>query len=198
MQANLEEMIIRRFEKSAQVKKAFADRNAPAVARAALMIVECYKAGGKVLICGNGGSAADAQHIAAELVNRMMFNRDPLAAVALTTDTSVLTSIANDFDFQQVFAKQVEALGRQDDVIIGISTSGRSENVIRALVQAGKKGLQRIALTGPPGSPMEQAAELCLCVDADHVPCIQETHLTIGHMICEIVEAQLFPNPERP
>ncbi len=164
-----------------------------AVVAAARMLAEALKAGGKVLLFGNGGSAADAQHLAAEFVNRFQVERPPLAALALTTDTSVLTSIANDYDFAELFAKQVRALGRPGDVAVGISTSGGSENVVRGLKEARNLGLRTLALSGRDGGPVAAAAEMALVVPSRNTPRIQEVHITLGHVLCDLVDFLLFP-----
>jgi len=161
--------------------------------RAAETIAACLAAGGKVLLFGNGGSAADAQHIAAEFVNRFRADRPPLAALALTTDASVMTSIANDARFEEVFARQVRALGRPGDVAWAFSTSGASPNVLAAVAAARATGLFTIALTGR-GGPLASAADLALRVDSADTPRIQEAHGLIGHLICALVEERLFPD----
>ena len=156
-------------------------------------LAACIAAGNKILVFGNGGSAADAQHIAAELVNRFKIERPPLAAIALTTDTSILTSIGNDYDFDQLFSKQISALGRRDDIAWGISTSGNSPNVIRALEEAQKNGMQTLAMTGR-GGRMAEIADMVLPVDSDDTPRIQETQITIAHILCELIDRILFPD----
>ncbi len=161
---------------------------APQVARAAEIVRGALTAGGKVLLAGNGGSAADAQHVAGELVGRFQKERDPLAAVALTTDSSVLTAIANDYGVEAVFERQVRGLGRPGDVFVGISTSGRSLNVIRAAAAARAAGLSVVALTGRQGGPLAELADVALCVPADATPHIQEAHITLLHIICGLVE----------
>lgn len=163
------------------------------VLAAARLLADSLRAGGKVLLFGNGGSAADAQHLAAELVNRFQVERPPLAAVALTTDTSVLTSIANDYDFAEVFAKQVRALGRPGDVAMGLSTSGRSPNVVRGLKAARELGLKTLAFSGGDGGPVAETADLALVVPSKNTPRIQEVHITIGHILCDLVDYLLFP-----
>lgn len=163
------------------------------VAAAARMLAEALQAGGKILLFGNGGSAADAQHLAAEFVNRFQVERPPLAALALTTDTSVLTSIANDYDFVQVFAKQVRALGRPGDVAWGISTSGSSANVVQALEAARDLGLRTLALSGGDGGPVADRADLAIVVPSRHTPRIQEVHIMVGHVLCDLVDFLLFP-----
>lgn len=164
-----------------------------AVVAAARMLAAALKAGAKVLLFGNGGSAADAQHLAAEFVNRFQVERPPLAALALTTDTSVLTSIANDYDFAELFAKQVRALGRPGDVAVGISTSGGSENVVRGLKEARNLGLRTLALSGRDGGPVAAAAEMALVVPSGNTARIQEVHITLGHVLCDLVDFLLFP-----
>jgi len=164
------------------------------VAAAARLLASTLKGGGKILLFGNGGSAADAQHLAAEFVNRFRIERPPLAALALTTDTSILTSIANDYDFLEVFAKQVRALGRPGDAALGLSTSGNSANVVRALEVARRLGLKTLALSGGDGGPVAAAAELAIVVPSKSTPRIQEVHITIGHVLCDLVDFLLFPD----
>jgi D-sedoheptulose 7-phosphate isomerase len=155
-------------------------------------IVESLRAGGKVMFCGNGGSAADSQHLAAELVGRQNYNRAPAAGLALTVDTSALTAISNDYGYDSVFARQVEALGNAGDVLIGISTSGRSLSVVRAIEAAKTKGITAVSFTGR--EPRDMAiAEMQLCVPASETAKIQELHITCGHIIFALVERILFP-----
>ena len=178
---------------SIEAKKAFFDSHAESVARAADLIVTSVRAGGKVLIFGNGGSAADAQHISAELVNRLNYDRPPIAAIALTTDTSILTSVGNDSSFDGLFERQLRALGRPGDVALAISTSGNSPNVLRAVAAASELSIKSIALAGRDGGKLANAVDLALIVDADSTQRIQETHITIGHILCELVEEALYP-----
>jgi D-sedoheptulose 7-phosphate isomerase len=159
-----------------------------AIATAVGVIRTALAAGGRVLVFGNGGSAADSQHFAAELVGRFRLNRPPLSAVALTTDTSVLTSIANDFEFEQVFARQVEALGRNGDVAFAITTSGRSPNVLAALAEAKRRELKTIALVGSRVNDIASVSDVIIAVSANDTARIQEVHRTILHIICELVE----------
>jgi len=180
---------------SIEAKRAFFDANAEVVARVADMIIGSVKAGGKVLVFGNGGSAADAQHIAAELVNRLNYDHPPIPAIALTTDTSILTSIGNDSSFDNVFERQVRALGRKGDVALAISTSGNSPNVLRAVEAAREIGVTTIALAGRTGGKLATLAELALVVNADSTQRIQETHITIAHILCELVEDALYGQP---
>jgi phosphoheptose isomerase len=155
---------------------------------AAAAIVAALRSGGKLLVCGNGGSAADAQHAAAELVGRFQRERTALAAIALTTDTSVLTSIANDYAFDKVFARQIEALGKAGDVVLGISASGGSANVVAALAAARRLGLRTVALTGCDGGEVGRAAEIHVNVPSPSTARVQEVHRTLLHAICELVE----------
>jgi len=177
---------------SADVKRQSIDRCSEDIERAASLIVETFRAGGKLLICGNGGSAADAQHMAAELVNRLTadFDRPALPAVALTTDSSLLTAYANDVGFAGVFARQVQALGRRGDVLLGISTSGSSANVIAAAQEAQRVGLRVITLTGT-GGDLAELSQVSIQVPSVSTAHIQETHLAIEHILCHIVERAL-------
>lgn len=156
------------------------------------LITRAFQRGHKLLLMGNGGSAADAQHLAAEFVNRFLINRMPLPAIALTTDSSILTSVSNDFSYDDIFAKQVEALGKRGDVFLGISTSGNSPNVLRAVEAARKIGVRTVALTGGSGGLLAAAAELVLTVPSEKTPHIQEAHLWIEHMLCWLVDERLF------
>src|SRR6266849_1524243 len=160
--------------------------------RVSEILVETYKQGNKPLLFGNGGSAADAQHIAAEFVGRFAFDRPPLPALALSVNTSCITAIGNDYGFDFVFSRQVEALGRPGDVAIGISTSGNSANVLRALSVAKKMGLHTVALTGYTGGKLKDAVDHCICAPSNEIPRIQECHILIGHVISELVERAIF------
>jgi D-sedoheptulose 7-phosphate isomerase len=179
-------------EESIEAKRKFFDTHAEVVARAAELIIASVRAGGKVLIFGNGGSAADAQHIAAELVNRLNYDRPPIAAIALTTDTSIITSVANDSSFVELFERQLRALSAPNDVAIAISTSGTSPNVLKAVEAARELGLRTIALTGRGGGPLATAVDVPLVVESNSTQRIQETHITIGHILCELVEDELY------
>ena len=180
-------------DESISLKKRFVAAQGDAVVAAAQMLAEVFKAGGKVLLFGNGGSAADAQHLAAEFVNRFQVERPPLSALALTTDTSILTAVANDYDFLQVFAKQVRALGRPGDLALGLSTSGNSPNVVEGLKAARELGLKTLTLSGRDGGPVAQASELALIVPSRNTARIQEVHITIGHVLCDLVDFLLYP-----
>lgn len=168
-----------------------------AIAKVVDSTLEALQRGNLILLCGNGGSAADAQHLAAEFINRFLLSRAALPAIALTTDTSVLTSIGNDSDFSQVFARQVEALGKAGDIFYAISTSGNSDNVIEAVKVARKRGIETVAFTGGDGGKLAPLCDLALIVPSRSTPRIQEAHITIGHIICQIVEERLFP-AEKP
>ncbi len=159
-----------------------------AINEAAQLCKNALAQGKKILIAGNGGSAADAQHIAAELVGRFEKSRPGLAAIALTTDTSALTAIANDFGYDQVFARQLEGLGQEGDIFIGITTSGNSANIIEALPAAKNKGVKVIGLTGQKGGKIEASAEICLCAPSNRTAIVQESHIMIGHMLCALIE----------
>ena len=164
------------------------------VTRAAELCLAAVSKGGKVLIAGNGGSAADAQHIAGEFVSRFYFDRPALPAIALTVDTSILTAIGNDYGYDHVFSRQVEALGQPGDVFIGISTSGRSPNVLRAIDAARARGLSVIVLTGAAGTDMAAAADVAITALSRDTPQIQQVHIIAGHAICAAVEAGAFPD----
>lgn len=163
------------------------------LAQVAQTCVEALRRGNKILFAGNGGSAADAQHLAGELVSRFNHDRPGLPAFALTTDTSVLTAIGNDYGYERVFARQVEAVGAQGDVFIGISTSGRSPNVLNALRVARERGLITVGFTGRAGGEMPPLCDYCLRVPADATPRIQEGHITLGHALCCMIERALYP-----
>jgi D-sedoheptulose 7-phosphate isomerase len=178
---------------SLEVKRRFFSEHGTDVARAAELIADAFKANGKLLVFGNGGSAADAQHIAGEMVNRFLQHRKALPAVALTTDGGVLTCIANDSGFENVFARQIEALGTKGDACLAISTSGTSANVIVACEQARKQGMVVIGLLGRDGGRVAALCDLALVVRSNDTQRIQETHNLIGHIVCELVEAKLFP-----
>ncbi len=162
--------------------------------------VQALNAGNKMFFAGNGGSAADSQHLAAELVSRLRYNRPGLAGIALTTDTSGLTAIGNDYAFEEVFSRQLEAIGQQGDIFIGISTSGNSANILRAFEVAGQKGITRIGFTGQQGGKMQECCDYILNVPSNCTPKIQEAHITLGHIICAMIEEEIYGaayNPER-
>lgn len=191
----MKDIIEQAFAESTRVKQAFLRDNLESLMNAIEAIVAAFRRGNKLLLFGNGGSAADAQHIAAEFVNRFRIERPPLPAIALTTDSSALTSIANDYDYSQVFAKQVTALGTAGDVALAISTSGNAANVLAAVDACKKLGIVTIGLTGGSGGNMAGSVDYLLCVSAGkNTARIQETHILIGHVICELVDTQLFPS----
>jgi D-sedoheptulose 7-phosphate isomerase len=181
------------FSDSIELKRRVLEVQGPLVVAAAVMLAQVFKQGGRVLIFGNGGSAADAQHLAAEFVNRFQVERPPLAALALTTDTSILTSVGNDYDFREIFDKQVQALGKPGDLAWGISTSGNSPNVVAGLETARKLGLKTLTLSGGDGGPVAAAAEMALTVPSRDTPRVQEVHITLGHVLCDLVDYLLFP-----
>ena len=188
----MDDLILNILSESLTVKKHAVRNNLESIQTGAQRLADCMAAGYKVLIFGNGGSAADAQHIAAEFVNRFMIERPPMAAVALTTDTSILTSIGNDYHFEDIFSKQVQALGKKGDIAWGISTSGNSPNVLKGLQAAKEMNLYTIGLGGRGGKMVSQV-DLALTVPSDTTARIQETHLTIAHILCELVERMLYP-----
>ena len=187
--------IAQHFEASAQLKLSTAHVLAPAIADAAQLMVNCLLADGKILVCGNGGSAADAQHFSAELLNRFEMERPGLACIALTTDSSTMTSIANDFSFEQIFSKQVRALGRKGDVLLAISTSGNSLNVIEAIHAAHERNVHVVALTGRDGGKIGQLMtkqDVHICVGSDITARIQEVHLLTLHCLCDAIDCSLL------
>ncbi len=176
---------------SIRVKQAVADQLTPQILQAARLVADALRAGNKLLLAGNGGSAADAQHIAAELVGRYLVERSAWPAISLSTDTSALTALTNDYGIEAVFRRQVEALGVRGDVFVGISTSGSSPNILAACDEARRRGLFVIGLTGAKGSALEQRSDLCLKVPSTETPRIQESHIMIGHILCSLVEQEL-------
>jgi len=196
---NLDQRIQDQFADSVATKQKAAQAMAAPIAAAIQAMVASLRTGGKVMACGNGGSAADSQHFAAELLNRFERERAPLAAIALTTDTSTLTSIANDYHYDQVFAKQVQGLGRAGDVLLAISTSGNSPNVLAAMAVAHERGIRVVALTGKGGGKMAAALaadDIHLCVPADRTARIQEVHLLTLHCLCDGIDTLLLGDTE--
>jgi D-sedoheptulose 7-phosphate isomerase len=184
-----EALVRERLRESGAVIAALLESDAPArVAEAAAVVAEAIAAGGKLLTFGNGGSAADAQHIAAELVGRYVLDRAALPAVALAENSSTVTAVANDYSYEEVFKRHVEGLGRPGDVALGISTSGGSENVVRGLAAARERGLRTIAFTGASGGRLAAAADICVRVPSEDTPHIQEGHTVLAHALCELVE----------
>lgn len=191
---NLNSCIKEHFQESILVKEQILkDENLiTLIKNASLEVIKAYKKGNKTLLAGNGGSAADAQHIAGEFVSRFYFDRPGIASIALTTDTSVLTAIGNDYGYENLFARQVQAQGVSGDVFIGISTSGNSKNILKALEICKEKGILSIGLSGASGGAMNELCNYCIKVPSTCTPRIQEAHILIGHIICAIVEEELF------
>jgi D-sedoheptulose 7-phosphate isomerase len=185
-------LILEAFEDSAAVKIKFARDYTEKILEVVQIISQAFRDGRKLILFGNGGSAMDASHIAAEFVNRFLMERPPLPAIALNTDAAILTSISNDYDFSQVYSKQLSALGHEGDVVVGISTSGNSPNVIKALETAKKNGMKTVVLTGGTGGIIAGMADYAFIVPSKSTPRIQETHITLGHVICQLVDEALF------
>ena len=194
-----EKMIIDRINNSIEVKKnILRDNNlVKKVDLISQAIIKAYKSNKKVILFGNGGSAADAQHLVGELVNKFYFDRKSLPAIALTVNTSILTAIGNDYSFDQIFSKQLEGIGDEGDIAIGISTSGNSKNIIEGLNFAKKNKLFTVGFTGKDGGKINNIVDVCINVPSDDTPRIQEAHIMIGHIVCEIVEKELFKNSEK-
>jgi D-sedoheptulose 7-phosphate isomerase len=200
MQANnFKQRVVTSIEASITTKKRLLDDEGlvSSIAQVSEILIDAMEKGNKVLLFGNGGSAADAQHIAAEFVGRFAFNRPPLPALALSVNSSCVTAIGNDYGYDQVFSRQLEALARQNDVAIGISTSGNSPNVLCGLIRARQMGLHTVAFAGASGGKMKASADHCLCVPSDKTPRIQECHILIGHIISELVEEAIFGEKSR-
>lgn len=191
---SMAEIAQRHFLRSIEVKEAVAEHCTLEIARAAEILIECLRTGGKILLCGNGGSAADCQHIAAEFTSVLTqeFVRPGLPAIALTTDTSFITANANDFGFEGIFERQVQALGRSGDAVIGISTSGNSKNVVCALQYARENGIKTVALTGAGGGQLASIADAIVKIPSDNTQFIQEAHIAVGHILCALAELGLF------
>jgi D-sedoheptulose 7-phosphate isomerase len=192
----MEDQIIKIFKESNRVKETFVNENLNKLVNVVEAVTMALKAGNKILLFGNGGSAADAQHLAAEFVNRFVIERPPLPAIALTTDSSIITSIGNDYDFSEIFSKQIRAIGQPGDIAWGISTSGNSANVLKGLEVAKKMGLVTLAFTGKDGGPVAKIADFSINVSSSITARIQEAHITAGHVICELVDIRLFQKPD--
>jgi D-sedoheptulose 7-phosphate isomerase len=184
--------VARWLKESARIKTEVAETQGDVVDQIAHRIAQALREGNRVYLMGNGGSAADAQHIAGTLINRLLLDRGPLPAVALTTDTSVITSVANDYGFTEIFSKQIAALVKEGDVVWGLSTSGNSPNVVTAMRLAREMGALTIGLTGRTGGEMVKYCDYCVCVPATLAPWIQETHISLGHAICDVIERTIF------
>ena len=188
----MEEIIRRVAKESQRIQEGFIRKNTSPLIDCAEYISKAFKNDRKLMLCGNGGSAADAQHIAAEFVNRFLLDRHPLPAMALTTDTSIITSVANDYSYEEVFSKQIQALGVERDILLAISTSGNSKNILSAIRTAKEKGLYTVGLIGGDGGKMLTLVDLPMVVESNQTPRVQETHILAGHLICELVEYILF------
>jgi D-sedoheptulose 7-phosphate isomerase len=196
--ADMKDKILKAFEESINVKEKFAEeKNLDKIIEVAKAIANAFNDGKKLILFGNGGSSTDASHIAAEFTNRFKKDRPGLPAIALNTDMAVITSIANDYDFSEVFAKQLKALANEGDVVIAISTSGNSPNILKAMDVAKKKKLTTIAFTGLKGEKLASKATYTFIVPSENTPRIQETHITLGHIICQMVEEILFEAPRK-
>ncbi len=193
----MEKKVLRAFEDSIRVKEKFVKENSALIIEVSKLIADAFNEGRKLIIFGNGGSACDASHIAAEFVNRFRKDRPGLPAISLNTDTAVLTSIANDYDYSEIFARQVKTLADAGDIAVAISTSGNSKNVLKAVDVAKKKGLRTIAFTGLKGEKFASKNDYAFIVPSDDKPRVQETHITLGHVICQIVEEILFEVPRK-
>lgn len=193
----MKNIILQSLQESISVKQNFIANNLELILQGATLLAACLHSGHKILIFGNGGSAADAQHIAAEFVNRFQIERPPLAALALTTDSSILTSIANDYHFDHIFSKQILALASPGDIAWAISTSGNSPNVIQGIDAAQEKGMKTIGFTGKQGGTLCKLADLVFSVSSQSTPRIQETHILLAHILCDLTERMLYP-PDAP
>lgn len=187
----MKELIRKTVQDTIETKQKFFATHEDIIATCARQMAETLEAGGKLMLFGNGGSAADCQHIAAEFVNRFQMERKPLPAIALTCDTSIITSIGNDYSFDEIFSKQIQALGHKKDMAIGISTSGNSANVIRAAAVAKDQGLILVGFSGA-GGRLKEISDMAFCVDNPVTARIQEVHITLGHILCDLVERMLF------
>ena len=193
----MKEKILKAFEESVSVKQDFIKENIERVIEVSKLLSDSFNNGNKLITFGNGGSAADASHIAGEFVNRFKKERPGLPAIALNTDTAVLTSIANDYDFAEVFARQIKALAQEGDVVIAISTSGNSPNILKAVDAAKKKKLKIIVFTGTKGDKLAAKADYAFTIPSSNTPRIQETYITLGHVLCQMVEEILFEAPRK-
>ena len=193
----MEKKILKAFEYSIHVNEKFVNGNLALIAEVSRLIADAFNEGKKLVIFGNGGSACDASHIAAEFVNRFKIERPGLPAIALNTDMAVMTSIANDYDYSEVFARQVKTLSEAGDIAVAISTSGGSKNILKAVDVAKKKGLKTIAFTGSKGEKFLSKCDYAFIVPSEDTPRIQEKHITLGHVICQIVEEILFEVPRK-
>lgn len=198
--SQFQETIRRQIRESIETKRLLLEDEATLgqILSAAEMMIHAYRTGKKTLLAGNGGSAADAQHIAGEFVSRFYFDRPGLASVALTTDTSILTAIGNDYGYEKIFSRQVQAQGVEGDVFVGISTSGNSANIVNALATCKEKGILTVGLTGAGGGKMAGLCDLCIRVPSGETPRIQESHILVGHILCCLVEEAIFGDSKAP
>jgi len=180
------------LQDSILLKREILENQIDTIQKIARLIISCLRREGKIFFFGNGGSAADCQHLASEFVGRFQKKRNPLPAISLVTDTSIITSLSNDYNFEIIFSRQIEALGEKNDLAIGITTSGKSRNVILGLKRAKEMGLKTIVFTGRGGKNLRRIVDICLAIPSKETPRIQEAHITIGHIICELVEDELF------
>lgn len=188
----MKQQIVNELKDSAKVKLQLADENADIIADIAKLMISSLRNGHKVLFCGNGGSAADAQHLSAELLGKFKMNRKALPSLALNVNTSALTAVANDFGYDMTFERLIEGLGSEGDVLVGLSTSGKSTNVVRAMIKAHQIGMKTVAFVGNSPGTMGKEADICLMIPSDDTPRIQEAHITAGHIICGLIERALF------
>lgn len=188
----MDQLIAESLRNSIAAKEALFQSQGKEIKTLAQWMIDTLKSGNKLMFFGNGGSAADAQHLAAEFVNRFLIDRPPLAAIALTTDTSILTSVGNDFSYDDIFVKQIQALGKEGDLALGISTSGNSPNVLTAIEVAKQMGIKTAALTGGSGGKIKETADLTLNVPSKITPAIQEAHIWVEHLLCQIVDEELY------
>jgi D-sedoheptulose 7-phosphate isomerase len=188
----MREKIQKAFDESISVKRQFVEENIDTIIEVSKLLADAFSRGNKLLLFGNGGSACDASHIAAEFVNRFKKERPAFPAIALNTDMAVLTSIANDYEYSEIFARQMKALAQDDDIVIAISTSGSSPNVINAVKVAKRKKLKTIAFTGAKGDKLASQCDYVFAVQSNSIPRVQETHITLGHVLCQMVEEILF------
>ncbi len=193
----MKEKILKAFEESISVKEKFVKDNIDAIVEVSKVIADTFNDGKKLILFGNGGSATDASHIAAEFVNRFKKERPSLPAIALNTDMAIITAIANDYDYSEIFARQLKAIGSEGDIVLAISTSGSAANVLKAMDVARKKKLKTIAFTGAKGEKFASKATYAFIVPSDNTPRIQETHITLGHVLCQMVEEILFEAPRK-
>jgi len=193
----MKEKILKAFEESSSVKQQFIQENVAMVVEVSKLLSDTFNNGNKLILFGNGGSASDASHIAGEFVNRFKKERPGLPAIALNTDIAVITAIANDYDFTEIFARQLKVIAQDGDVVIAISTSGNSPNILKAMDAAKKKKIKIIAFTGAKGDKMAAKAHYAFVVPSSNTPRIQETHITLGHVLCQMVEEILFEAPRK-